>query len=149
MKVFSRSLWPAHVDAPYRRLAVALLTTPILLALVLSLLALIPANMVEPNWAAVLAVAIDTWIGLTLLLIIFAGTVGILGVGLLWAFGQRGFVVWVFTGLIGGTIGGLVIRNLYVRQMPDELMVLCAFVGVVFFATLRTLAGVQPDRRRN
>ena len=145
MSLFTRSLWPVATRAPYRRLVTGFVVTPLVLALVLTLITLIPIAIWEPAGADIAAIVVDTGVGLTLMMAAFALSFGLGGVALLWAFSQRGLSVWLATGFVGGAIGGIVIRRLFVEQMPDALMVACALIGAVFFTLLRMIAGVQPD----
>ena len=145
MKVFFGSLWPTRTVAPYRRLITAFVLSPLILALILSLLALIPAWLNEPNGAAVVAVAFDTTVGLVLLMTMFALTIGLTGMVALWAFGQRGLGAWLLTGLVGGVLAGEIIRWTLIVWLPSELMISCALVGGVYFVMVRMIAGIQRD----
>ena len=76
MSLFTRSLWPESVRAPYRRLVVALCVSPVLVLALLTLTAFVLAGMSEQTNDAVIAVTIDTGIALGMVVAMFALTFG-------------------------------------------------------------------------
>ena len=145
MTLFTRSLWPASVRSPYRRLIVAMIVSPLLLAALLSLGAFLIAGMSEPTRERVMAVTIDSALALTMMMLVFTAICGLLGVLLLWAAAQRGLLIWAATGAILGATAGVAI-GLMTDMGPNKVLLIgLAIIGWVEFLLIRKFAGIRPD----
>ena len=145
MTLFTRSLWPASVQAPYRRLAIAMIVSPLLLAALLSLGAFLIAGMSEPTRERVMSLTWDSAIALTAIMLVFTAIFGLLGVLVLWAAAQRGIVIWAVTGAILGAVAGTIFGFLAEIGPHKVILIGLAVIGWVEFLLIRKLAGIRAD----
>lgn len=148
MALFTRSLWPESVRAPYRRLVGALVVSSVLVSALLTLTAFVLAAMSEQTTGAVIAVTIDSGIAIGMLVAMFAVTFGLLGVAVLWALSQRGMLAWMTTGLLFGAVAGMLFGGLATKDFARALVVVFAVSGLAFFVLVRLFAGIQDESRR-
>ena len=145
MTLFTRSLWPTSVRSPYRRLAIALIVSPLLLAALLSIAAYLIAGMTEATQERVVAVTADSALALTEMMIGFTITFGLLGVGLLWATAQRSLLIWAIAGAILGALAGTLIGFVTGAGPSKVLLIGLSVIGWVEFLLIRKIAGIRPD----
>lgn len=138
----TRSLWPEGSRRPWLRLAVALVAAPVVLGGALTLAAFLVYLASEPDAARAAgrtAPAAAAFLGY---LLAFTASLGLAGVALLWASGERGLMAWLATGAGAGALFavgvGLVMGGVAALQVA-----LAALFGLGLFALIRRLAGVR------
>ena len=143
MNRFAERLWPASERKPMRRLVLALIGAPLMVSLMLGVIAFLVASMTEARRDDVLGTAIDSALALTQVIYIFTLTFGIIGIGALWALGQRGSLVWALMGALLGGIAGFFF-GLILHDAPAKVVLFAfALIGWLIFLLLRWMAGVR------
>ena len=148
MTLFTRSLWPRHVRAPYRRMAVAMIAAPAVLSAILSLIAVVLAMLSEKTSREALAAGADSALTLTAMIFLYTLTFGVAGVGVLWSLAQRSPVTWASAGLVSGAVGGFLLSELAMDRGGRALVIFAAVTSVALFLLIRALAGVQEAETR-
>ena len=143
MTLFTRSLWPETVRSPYRRLAVAMIVSPAVLSILLSVIALILAGMSEQTGEAVATATIDSAVTLTIALFLYTLTFGTVGVGILWARAERSPVAWAAAGLVGGALAGVFVGEVGMGTGSRALVIFMSVTSVALFLLIRGIAGIQ------
>lgn len=145
MTLFTRSLWPDTVAHPIRKLVLAMIAAPLAVLVLLVLVAFLVSGMTRPTQGEALAYTLDIVPMLAAALFGFMASFGAFGVGILWAFAQRGILVWALTGALMGALAGTVL-GFVVENGPNRMVLLsCAFLGWVLFLLVRRFARVQSE----
>ena len=147
MSLFTRSLWPSSIRAPYRRLCVALVLAPLLVAAILTLFAYLLAGSTAPDGESVLNVTIESAKAILIVVIGFMLTFGFLSVLILWAIAQRGILTWFLTGIIAGGIAGILFGEFAMGGVERGLLLIFAVMGGTLMVLIRAIAGIgdEPD----
>ena len=143
MTLFSRCLWPKTVRAPYRRLAVAVVASPAILSLILSLIAVVMAGLSEQSGKEAMAAGVDSAITLTTVVFLYTLTFGLAGICLLWSLVQRSSTTWGAAGLVSGALGGFFLSEIAMDRGGAALVIFAAVTSVALFLLIRTIAGIQ------
>jgi hypothetical protein len=138
----ARALWPARDRTPWRRLGVALVAAPAVLALLLGIAAFLVVGMTEATGEAVLRETLRSAAALALLVFAFTFTFGLAGIGLLWAAARRGMLAWALTGAVAGALAGAVFGALAMSGTSAALVGAFAIGGWAIFLLVRRFAGV-------
>lgn len=136
------SLWPEGLRRPWLRLAIALIAAPVVLAGLLALAAFLVylASVPDAGEAAHLAgAAAATFLGY---LLGFALSLGLAGVALLWASGERGLIAWLATGAGAGALCAVAI-GLVAGGVAGLQIGIAAVFGLALFALIRWFAGIR------
>ena len=145
MTLFSRSLWSASVKAPYRRMALALVVAPLLLAAVLSVFAFLLSGMSEDSGDEAQSVAIDSAVTLTLVVFAFTWSIALAAIAILWSQGQRGAIAWTLSGMMAGVLGGVLLDQLAIAAGGAPLVIFSAATSAALFLTIRGIAGIREE----
>lgn len=143
MTLFTRSLWPDTVRAPYRRLLLAMVLSPCVLSIVLSLIAVVLAGLSEQSGEAARAAAIDSALTLTVAIFGFTISFGVIGVVVLWSFAQRGPAAWAVAGLVAGALAGAMLTEVAITGAGSPVVIFTSVTSVALFLLVRAIAGVQ------
>ena len=146
MKLFDRSFWPERERRPYMRLALALVLSPFLWALLGSLFGFAVASLTEDTMEGVLDYTLDLTLVAFGALFVFTFTLGIIGVLMLWAGKLRGATPWA---LMGGMMGAVVFAInalVYQTRLDQVLLIIYVILGWSLFLTIRWIAGVRELR---
>lgn len=138
MRQSVQGLWPVSARHPWRRLALAMLSAPALLAAFLVLLVL---SLAAPSEG--LSEVGPMAQGFVFSLLLFSLTLGLAGVAALWAMAQRGVLAWGATGGLLGLVFGTAHGVVTARLVRETDMVLAALIGIALFLLIRWLAGVR------
>ena len=145
MTLFSRSLWPPHVRAPYRRLGLAFVTAPLILGAILSVIGWVLSGMSEETQDEARNAALDSAVTLTLVVVAYTWTIALGAIGVLWALSQRGVIAWALSGLAAGALGGFMLDVLAIAKGSAPLVIFSAITSAALFLTIRAIAGVRED----
>ena len=145
MTLFTRSLWPDTVQAPYRRLVIALILAPLVLSALLILCAFLINGMSDPTLDAVITSTVNAGLAILALMYGFTLIFGLGGIALLWSFGQRGLGVWAFTGGVTGVLAGAIFDYAFLGRMDPYVLIVFAVFGWVEFLLIRKFAGIRSD----
>lgn len=143
MTLFTRCLWPESVRAPYRRLAVAIVASPAILSVILSLIAIVMAGISEQSVREAMIAGVDSAITLTTVVFAYTLTFGILGIVLLWSLVQRSSITWASAGLVAGALGGFLLSEIAMDRGGRALVIFAAVTSVALFLLIRAIAGIQ------
>ncbi len=143
MSLFTRSLWPQEAKAPYKRLVLALLMAPVLVAALLTLLAFLIAGMSEETREGTLSVTLDAAASMLMLATLYTATFGLVGVTLLWSLNQRGPLAWAIVGLLLGSIAGLMFGRLFMGGVDRMLLISFSLSSWLLFTMIRRIAGIR------
>ncbi|MEM7422905.1 MAG: hypothetical protein AAF334_04225 [Pseudomonadota bacterium] len=150
MSIFVNTLWPDTVRSPLRRLLLALIASPVLVAALLTAGAYAIAGMTESSRQEVITYTVDAAIVILPMMFIFTLTFGLIGIFILWWLVQRGVVSWVICGAVMGVIAGISFGELLMNGVERGLLAAFAVTGILLFTFIRAIAGVsgrQETRR--
>lgn len=140
MRQSVQGLWPLTIRHPWRRMALAMLGAPFLLALVLASGVAVLEGLAEGLHGAGGMAADFLWA-----LLLFTLTLGAVGVAVLWATSQRGAAAWAATGGLLGTIFGTAHGVITASQVREIDMMHAALIGIALFLLIRWIAGVRDE----
>jgi hypothetical protein len=145
MSLRDKSIWPPEVKAPHRRLLIGIFVAPLIIAAILTGAAFLIAGMSEPDRESALAVTRDAGVALLILSYVYALSLGIVGILVLWWLEQRGAVAWAVAGALTGAIAGLVFGEVLMGGVDRAMLLAYALGGWAFMIIVRWIAGVRPD----
>lgn len=120
-----------------------MLLAPLLLSTLLTLLVLFIAAVTEPNSLSALGRTLMAAFVFTGTMAVFTVTFGATGVGLLLFARQRGFFVWIATGILFGVVFAMAHSIYTVGLINDMNLVFGAGLGGLLFALIRWIAGIR------
>ncbi|MEM9138582.1 MAG: hypothetical protein AAGB15_02030 [Pseudomonadota bacterium] len=121
----------------------ALLAAPLAVSALFTVAAFGLAGMSEPDITSVLSVTLESGVAITMLVVGFTLTCGLLGVGALWMMSQRGLLSWAITGCLGGAVFGILFGHLVMGEVQRPLFVVFACMGAAVLLLIRLIAGIQ------
>ncbi len=143
MTLFTRSLWPETIGRPYLRLAMAMVTAPVALATVLTLLAFLVAGATEMTRERTIVVTLEAAVAFFVYLPAFTLSFGLAGVALLWSLGQREVLVWFATGAGAGALAAAGLGLFAGGRIVPVQVAVAVVLGLVLFVLIRRIAGVR------
>lgn len=145
MRQSASEFWPRRVCWPWRRLVMAMLSAPTLIATVLTIVVITLAG---SDGSTALRAEAERTAGVLLgALLLFTLTCGSAGIALLWATAQRGPLAWAAMGGVLGIVFGMAHGILARGMIRDIELALSAGLGIALFLTIRWLAGIRAERR--
>lgn len=135
--------WPNSQTNAVRRLAIAYVSAPLALGVVITLIAFLVAGMSEATTEGVLSVTLSAATTLIPALMVFMLTFGAAGVIALWCLGQRGILAWTVTGALLGTVASLLLGELLMNRVERPLLIAAAIGGWALFLLFRWFAGIR------
>lgn len=138
-----RPLWPLDARAAWLQLGIALVAAPLTLTAALTLVAFAIYGLSEPDLDVAFEYAARAARAFIVHLLGFTLSLGLAGVALLWALGQRRALAWLATGAGAGAlfaVGTGVVAGGGVRPLT---LGVAAVLGLALFALVRWFAGVR------
>lgn len=145
MSLRDKSIWPPEVNAPHRRLLLAIFAAPLIMTAVLTGVAFMVAGMSEATQDGVMTVTTEAGVALFVLTYIYALTLGIVGILVLWWFEQRGAIAWAVAGALTGAIAGMAFGEFFMAGVDRAMLLSFVLGGWAFYIIVRWIAGVRND----
>lgn len=145
MSFRDKSIWPPEVTSPHRRLLIGIFVAPLIIAGILTGATFLIAGMSEPDQESVMAVTMEAGVSLLVLTYVYALSLGMVGILVLWWLEQRGAITWAIAGALTGALAGLAFGELFMGGVDRALLLAFGLAGWAFFIIVRWIAGVRPD----
>lgn len=144
--IFTRSLWPETVKAPYQRLAIAFVLAPLIVALFFSVLAFLIAGMTEVTHEGTVRATADSAAAIFALVFGYTAVFGAIGMMILWSTAQRGPLAWALTGAVLGAIAAFFFGMVFVGELEQPVLLVFMLASWALFVLIRWIAGIRNDR---
>lgn len=140
--ILDRRFWPEETRHPILRLTIALIAAPALLGAIITMIAFLFAGLSAATRAGALASTSEAALEIFSYLLVSMPTIGLIGIGCLWALRLRSALAWTVTGALGGAVVA-VLQAIADGSAVDRMTVLVfALVGWALFLMIRWIAGI-------
>ncbi|MEM8792020.1 MAG: hypothetical protein AAGE80_10405 [Pseudomonadota bacterium] len=121
----------------------AMVMTPLLWALAVSVIIFIIGGSTEPDFAGTLSYTIDNMLVLFPFFFGFTATLGVAGVWILRTLDQRGSAAWALMGGLMGAVVAALNAFLFPAQLNSGAMIFFVVIGWAIFLTIRWLSKIR------